>query len=167
MALDATIGGADSNSYATVLQADAYFASRYHVSFWATLTDADKEKLLITNTALLDWYIQWNGLKISDEQALAWPRSGVYSELGNEYAADVVPKPVITALFEMIISGFEEDRTSDSGLEGLSMLKVSSLQMQVTDKFANPPRKTIPDKIYKILGHLCEHSRGVVWLTRC
>jgi len=167
MAIDTTIGSATANSYPTVLEADAYFLNRFHVSFWASLPNEDKEKLLITATSLLDWYVKWAGLKVSDTQALAWPRTGVYTELGNEISSSVIPAQVKTAVFELIIASYEADRTSDSGLEGLSMLKLSSLQIQATDKYANPPRKVIPESVWKILGELCvKGGISVVRLVR-
>ena len=167
MALDATVGSTTANSYPTVLEGDAYFLNRYHISFWATLSDEDKEKLLITATSLLDWYVRWAGVKFSDEQALAWPRTGVYTELGNEIPSTVIPMAVKTAVFELIIASYESDRTSDSGLEGLSMLKLSSLQIQTMDKYTNPPRKVIPEAVWKILGDLCvKGGIGVVRLIR-
>jgi len=158
MTLHSTVGGVDSNSYASVAEANIYFASRYHISFWEDLDTVDKENLLITVTSLLDWYVKWNGLPYTEEQALCWPRTGVYSELGNEYASDVVPAQVKTALYELVVSSYEEDRTNDTGLEGLSMLKLSSLQIQTTDKYANPSKKVIPEKIFKILFGLCTYS---------
>lgn len=167
MAIDATVGSTTANSYATILEADAYFLNRYHVSFWGTLSAADKEKLLVTATSLLDWYVKWVGTKYSDEQALAWPRTGVYTELGVEIPITTVPIRVKTALFELIVASFEEDRTSESGLEGISLLKISSLQIQTMDKFNNPPRKVIPSAVWNILGDLCARNGiGVVRLIR-
>lgn len=167
MPLDATVGGPNSNSYATLLEADAYFANRYHVTFWDSLESTDQEKLLITNTALLEWYVKWYGLRVTDTQALAWPRTGTYTELGTEYPSNVIPKEVKVALFELVISSFEEDRTNDTGLEGLTSLQVASLKVSASDSYANTPRKVIPEKIWKILGQLCEIGNSrVIWLKR-
>ena len=167
MALDAIVGSPTGNSYPTVLEADAYFLNRFHVSFWASLPDEDKEKLLITATNLLEWYVRWVGTKASETQALAWPRTGVFTELGNEIPSTVIPMQVKTAVYELIVAFYEEDRTSDNGLEGLSMLKLSSLQIQATDSYANPPRKVIPETVWKILGDLCvKGGISVVRLVR-
>jgi len=167
MAIDATVGGPAANSYPTELEADAYFLNRFHVTFWEGLAPEDKEKLLVTATSLLDWYVRWVGVKVSDTQSLAWPRTGVYTELGNEIPSTVIPAQVKTAVFELIVASYEEDRTSDSGLEGLSLLKLSSLQIGTMDKLSNPPRKVIPEAIWKILGSLYVQSgMGVVRLIR-
>lgn len=155
MYIDTTIGGPASNAYATVTEADTYFFTRYHVEFWDDLSNDDKEKLIITATSILDWYVRWQGLKYSDTQALAWPRTGVYTELNTPIPSTEIPTAVKIAVYELIIAFYENDRTSDSGLEGLSMLKLSSLQIKTMDKHMNPPRKVIPDSVWRIIGDLC------------
>ena len=52
MALDATIGGANSNSYALVADADAYFLTVLGGAAWAPLAEELKENLLIEATRL-------------------------------------------------------------------------------------------------------------------
>ena len=47
MAIDATVGGASSNSYVTLAEATAYFGERLYASAWDSATDADKEKALL------------------------------------------------------------------------------------------------------------------------
>ena len=39
MALDATVKGSNSNSFATVAQADAYFADRLGAGAWNSIND--------------------------------------------------------------------------------------------------------------------------------
>jgi hypothetical protein len=47
VALDATIGGAASNSYLTLEAAGAYFGQRLHASAWTSASEADREKALL------------------------------------------------------------------------------------------------------------------------
>ncbi len=47
MAIDATISGANSNSYVTLAEANAYFADRLRADAWTGASDADKEKALL------------------------------------------------------------------------------------------------------------------------
>ena len=46
MAMDATVGGASSNTYVTLVEAGAYFGERLHAGAWSSASDADKEKAL-------------------------------------------------------------------------------------------------------------------------
>ncbi len=48
MAVDATVGGAGSNSYVTLEAAEAYFAGRLHADAWTGASAADKEAALLT-----------------------------------------------------------------------------------------------------------------------
>ena len=63
-------GVADANSYASVAQADNYFASRPRSSSWTPLTDDQKGQYLIHATRLLDASVIWSGEKVDDDQAL-------------------------------------------------------------------------------------------------
>ena len=77
--VDATVGGADSNSYITVEEADQYFGNAFGKSAWGSASGDDKARLVITSSRYLDQYLDWYGEKSNPEQAMDWPRSGVYS----------------------------------------------------------------------------------------
>ena len=51
---NATKGGTNANSYATVDEADDFFELDYSADEWATLSDTIKEKLLATATRQID-----------------------------------------------------------------------------------------------------------------
>ena len=74
--LDATIGGANSNSYVTLAEADAYFAGDARHQDWNNHSDAFKESALIQSTQWLD-YLGWAGKCCTSTQALQWPREDV------------------------------------------------------------------------------------------
>ncbi|MFB3880946.1 MAG: DnaT-like ssDNA-binding protein [Armatimonadota bacterium] len=48
MAIDATVGGLQSNSYVSLAEAEAYFAARLRAEAWSASSEADKEKALLT-----------------------------------------------------------------------------------------------------------------------
>jgi len=48
VAIDATVGGENSNSYVTLTEAETYFADRLRVDAWSAASSADKEKALLT-----------------------------------------------------------------------------------------------------------------------
>src|SRR5712691_5596582 len=95
--LVATPGAANANSYATVLEAAAYFADRLPlVPPWSAV--ADQTAALLMATRVLDlmavarrtlriskggtryFYTSraWTGAPATTTQALAWPRTGMY-----------------------------------------------------------------------------------------
>lgn len=57
MAIDATIGGADSNSYVSVVEADTYFKSHWSTTkmdLWLSMSSKQKERLLQMSTNVLE-----------------------------------------------------------------------------------------------------------------
>ena len=67
-----TINNNDYHSYATVSEANEYFAASFN-SLWANIGENDKQKLLITSTRLIDT-MEYQGHKVSEEQPLKFPR---------------------------------------------------------------------------------------------
>lgn len=120
LVLDATVGGASSNSYVNLATAEAYMLGR--VNPWpVTATDLEKTAALINATALLERE-QWAGTRGTDPasalvQALAWPRRWVptleftaYPEYVTDnfidtsvafYSSLTIPTPIIRATCEL------------------------------------------------------------------
>ena len=166
MALDATVGSPDANSYITVSEATSYFSDRAFSSGWDDVDD--QAALLVTASKQLDWYVTWKGTKATSEQGMDWPRDGVVDELGNPIPNDIIPKAVKEAVAEYALSSFESDRTADDDLAGLAMVQASTLKVQTDGGGSTSTAKeTIPDKIWKMLSGLTTRSGiGVVRLMR-
>jgi len=165
MALIATVGGADTNSYVTLDEAESYFENRVHAGDWENVED--QEAALVTASLTIDWYVKWKGTRVAETQAMQWPRSGVYDDRGELYSESVVPQKVKTAVFEFALSSIGSDRTADGDLAGLNKIKAGSLEIVTDDGVYNTLPGTIPDKIWKILSGLTLRSGiGVVRLIR-
>jgi hypothetical protein len=68
----ATKGASDANSYATVAEADAYLDEIYGAEEWASLTDDNKGRLLISATKIIETLpVKYD--KNADTQALKLP----------------------------------------------------------------------------------------------
>jgi len=76
MALDTTVAGASSNSYATVDDADAYLATRsgFDITEWDSLEIEGKEMRLMLAATILEQNFAFRGVPASNTQALIWPR---------------------------------------------------------------------------------------------
>lgn len=105
MALVATPGAANANSYATVAELDTYAATRPGAPAWfATAATADKEAALIMATRMLDGRLNWTGAPTTPAtQALGWPRTGMLNR--NSYAIDsaVLPLGLVEATCEQAL----------------------------------------------------------------
>jgi hypothetical protein len=77
--IDATVGGANANSYLTLVAAEAIiegFVQDDDVTAWASATTDQKNRALFTATQRLDRE-RFLGARATDTQALQWPRTGV------------------------------------------------------------------------------------------
>ncbi len=106
MALITTPGDEESDSYVTIVEADAYCIAYGHTAWDALDDDDDKEPLLRKATAYLDntYRGQWKGKKTSGSQALAWPRCRATDEDGRKIEDDVLPRELKHATIEAAIA---------------------------------------------------------------
>lgn len=175
MALDATVGGADSNSFAAVAEADTYFSDRLFSDVWDDATESNKQKALITATRTIvgrikeDWtltrlpqdatikvlvdlgddastYTVWKGEKASEGQALPWPRSGI-ATVGD----GVVPDEIKAMQFEVALLAFGGDRTVENAAtaQGLKGLAAGPVQLSWKDAAPNP--RLIPAALFQFI----------------
>lgn len=117
-------GLADANSYVSVEQADAYFASRPRSTSWTGLTTDQKGIYLLHATRILDGCVVWEGERLSDAQALAFPR--VRSDLDEAE----VPACVLLAEYEIAYALIGRDLTADPALNGLHRVKVGPIEIE-------------------------------------
>lgn len=96
-------GLVDAESYASEAAADLYFAARGNPLTWTTLTTAQKEQWLRQGTEFMDleFGARWKGRRVTQLQALDWPRSGVNDESGFTIGSDSVPIQLERATIEM------------------------------------------------------------------
>ncbi len=94
-----------TNCYVPRVDAEAYFADRLDTIAWDEATDVRKDQSLITATGLLD-ELQWSGVAVSEDQPLAFPRSGSYFDprLGYETTFPVtIPPQILIATIELAL----------------------------------------------------------------
>jgi hypothetical protein len=137
MSLDTTVGGATSDSYATLAEFVAYQATRVPALTWlVTATDAQKEAALIAAARALDACFDWTGTAVDDVQALTWPRSGMLSRNGFSIATDTIPKPLKDAQCELAGQLGAGDLLSDNDAEklGIASVKAGSVAVSFQNK---------------------------------
>ena len=149
MTIIVTPGGATSNSYATLAEANAYHETRLHNTAWTGASDATKEAALLWATRELDTNFCWYGQKATEEQALDWPRYSMYYKSGYPVDTTIVPIEVKNAQSELAFLLIEEDRTvADDPCCGASEAKAGSLSV----KFDKTDRKgTLSDSVIALI----------------
>jgi len=98
MALDTTVGGASSDSYATLGEYQAYAAA---MGWTLTASESEQETHMRRARVYLDRAYLWHGYRASETQALQWPRDMVPAVDGFSVASDSIPQPIMDAQCEM------------------------------------------------------------------
>ncbi len=132
-----------TNSYVTLLEAEAYFASRIDTAAWSSASELIKEQALTTAANMLNEVV-WIGVATSDTQVLAFPRTGSYVEpvLGKEVDLNplVIPPRIKNANCEQAYQLLNNDGLLDQ-TGTVSKLKVDVIELEGLDKYTSaPPR---------------------------
>lgn len=109
MALDTTVGGANSDSYASVTEADTYHAAYGNTAWAAISTIALKEAALRKAAQYIDTK-SFVGVKTSSSQALEWPRYNVTID-GYDVLSSAIPAAIKTAQMEAALIASAESLT--------------------------------------------------------
>ena len=148
--IDATVGGASTNSLLTLAETDERIHQKPFHDAWDTIADDDaKHAGMVWATRILCHY-RWKGKIASQTQALSWPRSKVYDKDGREYADDDYPEWLKVAAAELTFYLVTEDRLADSGTEGYKKIQVGSINLEI-DKYDRP--SWIPNYIINAISY--------------
>lgn len=148
--IDATVGGASSNSYITEVEGDTYWDSNYHNDAWNALSSADKTALAITATRVLDDWVDWVGSKATEAQALRWPRYGVTDRDGYLIASDIIPVWLKNATSELAAHLINYNPSAEPDTKGFSEIRVDVLMLKI-DKADRDGITVIPDSVLAMI----------------
>ena len=166
-----TVGGATSNSYLTIEEANDYFDTRLPIAGWTNADEDTKAALLIMATRTLDSLLTplktyvpasgsasayfrvrraWTGSPASTTQRLAWPRSGMYDRNGNAIPTTVIPHELKEATAELAGQLSISDRTLDNeaSVQGLKSVSAGSVSLSFKDYIE---AKVLPDAVWNLL----------------
>ena len=114
----------NSNSYIDVAELEAYAADRLE-----TLPQDGKEALLIRSMDYLESIKNYKGMRVSAEQALAWPRSRVYID-GFPLAQDRIPSLLKRAQAQLAIEAMSYDLMPSTDGFAVASEKVDVIQVE-------------------------------------
>jgi hypothetical protein len=161
--LIATVQGTTSNSYITVADADTYFDERIGSSAWTGEDADDKARALIQATRRIDQE-KYQGTKVTEGQALKWPRFWATDDDGEEFAEDAIPVIVRQATCELALQYLTDDDSGtvpllDTGLEQFDTAKVGSLDMSRDPSFK---AGQLPANVRRLLRPVLETASNTV-----
>lgn len=153
MALTLTLedgtGLANSNSFASVAEADGYHDGHLYPATWTGASNDTKEAALVMATRILDRKTRWEGERVKSTQALAWPRSDGECN-GFDIPSNIVPQPVKDATAELARLLIGEDLTAEVAQNELESIGLGKGALDI--KFNGKPKKQIPSIVDDLLG---------------
>ncbi len=138
ISIDATVGGASANSYITLSDANSTIEGLIiddDVQAWISATDDNKNRALFTAAVRVDRE-RFLGARVTDTQALQWPRTGVRKpdtyintyatgfpfRISTDYFTDTeIPDQVKKA--QVILAVYLNNNRDGLGLSGLEDFK--------------------------------------------
>jgi len=129
--IDATIKGANANSYVTLTEANSYFETVSSSSTWTDKTDDQKNRSLIESTRWIDTLVFY-GDRCDSGQALKFPRNN-YQVDGVELSCSTIPQNIKYAQFELAraLANDTEAITGTTGKDGnFSEVKLGDIEVK-------------------------------------
>lgn len=136
MALIATVGAADANSYVTAVEFATYLLSRPFVPTSVTAASiASREAALIMATRMMDAKQCFTGAAASATQSLQWPRSGMLSATGFALGSDVLPVQLKDSICEVAIAMLVSDILADNdvSVQGITSISAGPVSLSFKD----------------------------------
>jgi hypothetical protein len=168
LALKAEPGESDSNTYATLAQAESFFERRIHADVWTAADDDVKKAALVWATRLLDENVDWFGYPVYEDQKLRFPRTGLSDVDGNLVDDTVIPQFLVEAVAEFAFHLIGEDRTLETNrdLIGLKRVKVDVLSI-TTDTSPTAVKPIVPLSVWSMIKFYGQPFGRTLRLVRC
>lgn len=128
----------NANSYVSISYANTYLERNIHkYTTWENLSDDDKSALLVWSSSVIDNYFNFEGLRMTGDQDLRWPRYGAYDLDGYLIPNTEIPRELKDSVCELALAYATEDRLDDPDTAGISELKVDVIELKF-DKIDRP-----------------------------
>ena len=143
----------DANAYADAADGSAYFEGHLYATAWTGATAGQKDAALVMASRVIDAEYQFHGKRVSESQALQWPRYDCPDPDGaGELASDKVPPAVVKATCELAKELLLVDRTAAPPGQGI--LEQHNADYSATVYSKKDVRQIIPDLVQAMLARL-------------
>lgn len=132
LTIDPTVGGASANSFVTHAEFATYMESRLNDSAFTGAASDDTIRRALTEATRELSARTWKGYRVTDTQALSWPRQWAYnpdSPTQDYYDTDVIPARVKRATYELALAFLKAGTTDIVSLD--DTLQIQSEQVDV------------------------------------
>lgn len=154
--IDATLNGANSNSYVTLEEANTYFESRLYVDTWINATDDDKSRALVMACRRINQEVFY-GDRETSTQKLPFARVSL-GYLDGVFLDSTIPETLKEAQYELAIHLLSTDMSQPSvDTSNMSEVAVGSIKVKyAVDKNDNVSRSydELPPFVLSLLADL-------------
>lgn len=160
--LDATLAGANANSYISVADATTYFGNRLDSADWVAASADDKAASLITSTSWLET-LEYYGERSSTTQALKWPRTDAECD-GIEADATFIPRDIKTATCEVALALLRNPtmlRSVVTAPGSYDEVELGELRVKYREQGSMESMQSITDALPWIQSYLKCWARGI------
>jgi len=123
-------GKATAESFISVTDASTYHTARGNAAWAALASDTVREQCLRKATDYMEqvYRSRWQGCRVSETQALSWPRYDVEVE-GYAIDSDIVPTEIKNACAELALRASAADLNPDL-TQGVAREKVGQIEVE-------------------------------------
>jgi len=157
LVIDATAGGANSNSFVTLAVAETYMEGRGNKSTWDAASDGEKNIALVEATRDLD-AVSYDGYRATGTQALAWPRQwaiDVDDPTYNYFDTNEIPVRIQNATCELAFQYIAAGTTDVAAIDSKTNIKRKKVDVLETEYFSSTDTPT----------GLARYPRVLTWIT--
>jgi hypothetical protein len=154
MALIATPGATNANSFVTLAEFNTYLSERLFSETASGASEPKKESALIMSTRLIGRWFIWNGAVWTQTQSLPFPRIGLVNANGQPIPEGVIPVELKEAVFELAIfflNAGTTDPTQTGDTDNISKLKASSIEITFRDVQNTLAGKVMPETVSMLI----------------
>lgn len=158
--IDATVGGATSNSYVTLAEAETYFEARLHVTNWTGATDDIKNRALVMATNRINQETFY-GDRETTTQRLPFPRDNL-GYLDGILLDSTIPETLKEATYELALHLISIDMSKPSvDTSNIKGVKVGSIAVDYAIDSTDNVSRNYHDLPPFVLSLLDDLSRTV------
>jgi hypothetical protein len=170
--IDATVGGASSNSFVTLAEADTYIEGRLNASAWDDASDDSCNRALVEATREISSLTGWYGSRVTDTQALSWPRdfcpipdgaNGWYYE--NTLIPQAVKDATMELAFQFLNAGTTDIASLDSNI-GIIEKTVDVLTTRYAEPYQRAQGLKRYPRVWRLLSPLLEVTGSQINVVR-
>ena len=163
--VNATPKSSTANSFTTLGEANIYNAGVVGAEGWVDFEMDARNRALVTATNIIASNVRFRGTRTDKDQALPWPRIGVYDNDGFYVSSELIPFALKNATAELArrllesASGSGGGGASDPLLASIKSFKAGPVDVTFRDD-ATITTEALPTDVFRMISHLTVQASG-------